>query len=170
MWPLYFLSVWLHILAATVWVGGMLFLSFVIIPLLRHPEISLHRTRLLSLLGLRFRVIGWVALATLFLTGLYNIAARGFTLRDAFNGLLWEGEFGRTLAEKLTTFGIILIVSALHDFWVGPKVTTLAQRSGNPSPEAERWRKAAAWLGRLNLLLALLMVALGVMLVRGRPF
>jgi hypothetical protein len=28
----------------------------------------------------------------------------------------------------------------------------------------------AAWLGRLNLLLALLMVAFGVMLVRGRPF
>jgi len=170
MWSLYFLSVWLHILAATLWVGGMLFLSLVIVPLLRHPEISPHRTRLLSFLGLRFRAIGWLALATLFLTGLYNIAARGFTLQDAFNGLLWEGEFGRTLMEKLTTFGIILLVSALHDFWVGPKVTALAKQFGNPSPEVERWRKLAAWLGRLNLLLALLMVAFGVMLVRGRPF
>lgn len=168
MRSLYFFSVWLHILAATVWVGGMLFLSFVLIPLLRHPELQPHRALLVSLIGVRFRVIGWVALAVLLVTGLYNIAARGFTLQDAFNGTLWLGEFGRTLAEKLVTFGIILLVSALHDFWVGPKAMALVQR-GNPSLESERWRKVAAWLGRVNLVLALLMVAFGIMLVRGRP-
>ncbi len=169
MWSLYFFSVWLHILAATVWVGGMLFLSFVLIPLMRHPEMKPLRAPLVHLIGIRFRIIGWMALAVLLVTGLYNIAARGFTLQDAFNGTLWSGEFGRTLAEKLTTFGIVLIISALHDFWVGPKVMVLTQK-GNPSPESESWRKAAAWLGRVNLVLALLMVTFGIMLVRGRPF
>jgi len=89
----------------------------------------------------------------------------------------FAGETGEDVADKTqsgqgedVTFGIILLVSALHDFWVGPKVTALAKQFGNPSPEVERWRKLAAWLGRLNLLLALLMVAFGVMLVRGRPF
>jgi putative copper export protein len=165
---LYFLSDWLHIIAAAIWVGGMIFLSAVVVPLLRHPEIQPHRSRLISLLGLRFRVIGWVALTTLLVTGLYNIFARGFTLQDALSGSLWEGEFGRTLVEKLFTFVIIILLSAAHDFWVGPKVSLLAQK-GN-SAELERWRKAASWLGRINLLLALLMVAFGVMLVRGHPF
>ncbi|GBC98453.1 hypothetical protein HRbin17_00965 [bacterium HR17] len=169
MWSLYFLAVWLHVLAATVWVGGMLFLSFVVIPTLRHPEVQPHRVKLLSLMAVRFRVIGWIALTTLLITGLFNVAARGFTVRDAFTGLLWEGEFGQTLAEKLTTFAVIVLLSAAHDFWVGPKATASAQQ-GNPSADLERWRKAAAWLGRINVALALLMVAFGVMLVRGRPF
>jgi len=169
VWSLYFLSVWLHIIAAAVWIGGMLFLALVIVPLLRHPEIQPHRAKLLSLLGLRFRIVGWITLATLLVTGLYNVFARGFTLQDAFTGSLWEGDFGQTLAEKLVTFGFILLLSALHDFWIGPKASALARQS-NPPEELERWRKAASWIGRINLLLALLMVALGVMMVRGRPF
>ncbi|MCS7265231.1 MAG: DUF4149 domain-containing protein [Armatimonadetes bacterium] len=169
MWSLYFLSVWLHIIAATVWVGGMLFLAFVIVPLLRHPEIQPQRAKLLSLLGLRFRIIGWITLAILLVTGLYNVFARGFTFQDVFAGSLWEGEFGQTLAEKLVTFGVILLLSALHDFWVGPKASALAKQ-GNPSENLEKWRKAASWIGRINLILALWMVALGVMMVRGRPF
>jgi len=170
MRSLYFLSVWLHILAAATWVGGMMALAFVVIPALRDPELQPVRAKALHLMGLRLRVVGWVSLAVLLVTGLYNVAAHGFGLSDAFTGVLWKGAFGRTLAEKLSTFVVLVLLNAAHDFWVGPKVTALALRSGNPSAEGEKWRKAALWLGRLVFLLSLWMVALGIMLVRGRPF
>jgi hypothetical protein len=35
------------------------------------------------------------------------------------------------------------------------------------SPQARRWRRAASWMGRLNLLLALAVLAIAVALVRG---
>lgn len=166
-YPLYTLFVWIHILAAMIWIGGMAFLALVVIPSLRHPKLSPVRDHAIQQIGFRFRVIGWGALTALFLTGILNLWARGYTLNDLMTGRLWQGMFGRTLAEKLTLFGMILLISALHDFWVGPKAVA-ATLQGNPGGRG--WWKASSWLGRINLLLGLLTVLLGILLVRGRIF
>ncbi len=169
MSALYFLSVWLHLFAAAVWVGGMVFLSLGFLPALRHPDLQPVRSTALRLVGLRLRVIGWASLLVLLLTGIYNLGARGYGWSDLLTGQLWTGTFGRTLLEKVTTFVLLVIVNALHDFWVGPKVTALARQNA-PAEVVEGWRKAATALGILTLLLSLWLIALGIMLVRGRPF
>ena len=46
MRTLYLVSVWLHILAAMAWVGGMLFLVAVLVPLLRTPAMRPQATAL----------------------------------------------------------------------------------------------------------------------------
>jgi putative copper export protein len=38
MLGIYLLSVWLHIMAAVVWVGGTIFLVIVLVPAIRRPE------------------------------------------------------------------------------------------------------------------------------------
>jgi len=165
---LYLLSVWLHLLAAIVWIGGMLFLVGVLVPATRLPEYRSVAPGLIQWTGRRFRLIGWTCLGLLILTGAFNLAHRGFGWGEVWSGRLWEGPFGHTLGVKLLLVAFILLLSALHDFVVGPRATALWQE--NPgSPEALRLRRRAGWIGRLNLVLALIVVALGVMLVRGGP-
>jgi uncharacterized membrane protein len=165
---LYLLSVWLHILAAAVWIGGMIFLTLVLVPVTRMPG---HRDIAPSLIhhtGIHFRRVGWVSLGLLVASGAFNLAYRGLGWADLWGGRLWEGPFGRTLGVKLLLVAAILLMSTLHDFFLGPKATTL-WRENPDSPEAIWSRRWASWVGRINLLLGLAAVALGVSLVRGGP-
>jgi len=63
----------------------------------------------------------------------------------------------------------VLVVSAVHDFSVGPRASVAIQRDPG-SPEAERLRRQASLMGRGNVLLALALVAVAVTLVRGSPW
>ncbi len=66
----YEVSVSLHILAACVWVGGMIFLAAVVLPILRQPGYRSVAVPLIQAAGIRFRWVGWMALGTLVLTGI----------------------------------------------------------------------------------------------------
>src|SRR3972149_3975245 len=127
----YLLSVPRHLLAAAVWIGGMVFLGLVLIPVIRRPEHRGVAANLIHWTGLRFRMVGWGCLAVLLVTA-------------------------------------ILFLSAFHDFHVGPRATEI-WRDKPDSPEAKRLRVQASWIGRLNLVLALIVFALGVVLARGGP-
>lgn len=165
---LYLLSVWLHILAAATWIGGMLFLAFVVIPVTRQPEYRGAAAGLIEQTGKRFRWIGWICLGVLLLSGLFNLAYRGYHWADLWTGRLWRGPFGHALGIKLFLVALILLSSALHDFIIGPR--TMAVWQAQPtSLEAQHLRRQASWMGRINLLLSLAVVALAVMLVRGGP-
>jgi len=165
---LYLLSIWLHILAAATWIGGMLFLVFVVIPVTRQPEYRGAAAGLIQQTGRCFRWVGWICLGLLLLSGLFNLAYRGYSLDDVWSGRLWQGPFGRALGIKLSLVALIFLSSAVHDFFIGPRTMTVWQAQPN-SPEAQRLRRQASWMGRINLLLSLAVVALAVILVRGWP-
>ncbi len=166
MHTLYLVSVWLHIIAAMTWMGGMLFLVTVVVPMLRKPELRERAAELFHTLGLRFRTVGWVALVTLVVTGTTNILFRGFTFLQILNGEVFRGPWGHNLAMKLTLVLIVLVLGAAHDFWLGPRATKIALADPNGAAR-ERSRKIASYMGRITMLLALLIVALAVTLVRG---
>lgn len=166
MRSLYLLSVFFHILAAVLWIGGMVFLAAVLVPVIRRPEHQRMAASLIQWTGTRFRVVGWVSLSVLLLTGAFNLAYWDVAWADVLSAHVLQGPFGRMLGVKLVLVIVILLLSAVHDFRIGPRATALWQ--ANPdSPEAARLRSVASWLGRLNLLLGLVAVAVGVTLVRG---
>ena len=78
---LYIVSVWTHIVAATIWIGGMLFLVLVLIPALRGLDNRGLAATLVHHVGVRFRGIGWLSLLLLVLTGAVNLAMRVFVGR-----------------------------------------------------------------------------------------
>jgi hypothetical protein len=67
---------------------------------------------------------------------------------------------------KLVIFGLVLIISAVHDFWLGPKASELMDQAPD-SKETQRYRKASSWAGRLNLLAGLIILYYAVSLVSG---
>ncbi|MDR7482865.1 MAG: CopD family protein [Armatimonadota bacterium] len=170
---MYQVVVFLHLLATVVWIGGMVFLALVAIPPLRRLP-DAQRAALVTAMGMRFRVVGWVAIVVLIATGTLTLAYRGVSWEAVTTGRLWETPFGRILAWKLAFVGAMLVLSALHDFVIGPASTRLAQAGYDSTPpqphrQALALRRLAAWIGRLNLLLALGALLLAVALVRGLP-
>jgi uncharacterized membrane protein len=165
---IYVLSVFLHITAAIVWLGGMLFLVLVIMPALRGPGFRETRLSLVTAVGKAFRPIGWACLIVLGVTGFVNLHFRGMSAILSETSF-WRGSFGQVLAAKLVVVALLLALSAAHDFWVGPRALSAAEQQPG-SADHIRWRLCATWMGRLTALLALLAVLLGVLLVRGRPW
>ncbi|HEY8393404.1 MAG TPA: DUF4149 domain-containing protein [Thermaerobacter sp.] len=153
--------VFLHIMSAMFWVGGILFLSLVIVPAARRYD-DATRSRLLVDVGRRFRVAGWIALGVLALTGLIQMSARGATASNVLDGSFFSGPFGRVLGTKLIFVLLMVLATAVHDFVAGPAAERAAQEGGDP----RRLRRTAGWLARVTALLALIVVALAVDLVR----
>lgn len=161
---LYYLNVTIHLLAAMFWLGGMFFIAVVGAPALREIESAEQRALLFGRLGERFRSSGWVAIAVLLVTGVLNLRFRGFlSMRTLGSAEFWGTLYGHTLAWKLGAVSVMLVVSALHDFVLGPRASRF--RAG--SPEAIRARRRAAWLARLNALAGVVVVIAAVRLARG---
>ena len=169
---IYLISVYTHILAAMIWIGGMLFLTLIAFPTVRALEASGGAGRLVRLMGRRFRDIGWVCIALLIVSGLTNLWYRGVRWDSLLSSQFWRSSWGQLLAVKLTVVLAMLINSVWHDFVLGPRATRLMEthvNSGTRPAEVQRLRRQTAWLARLNLLLGLVVIALAVMLVRGLP-
>jgi uncharacterized membrane protein len=160
----YYIVVTIHVLAALLWLGGMFFLGLVGAPVLRRIEPPELRQQLFHSLGLRFRKVGWWAIAVLVASGVALLHFRGFLNRDVFgNSRFWTTPTGIALAVKLTSVIVILTLSAIHDFSMGPA----AGRARAGSDEAVRLRRRAAMFARVNGLLALILVVAAVRLARG---
>jgi len=161
---LWYASVTLHVLAAMVWIGGMLFLALVGAPALRELDDPALRSRLFRAIGARFRTVGWASIAVLLVTGVVNLHARGLLRGDVLgSGRFWSTPMGVALAWKLALVAAMIGLAAIHDFWLGPA----ASRGGPGSPAAARARVVAAWTARVNAVLAIALVWVAVGLARG---
>jgi putative copper resistance protein D len=136
--------VWLHVVAAAVWLGGLAFSAHLLVPTLLRGDRAV-----LALLG-RARVSAWAALALLLVTGLEN-------LRQVGLGRPW-------VMAKLLAVMILLALAAHRDFALVPRATSEIERGTPPGLALSGLR----WLDRILLLLALVVVFLGVGVARGR--
>ena len=81
---------WLHVLAVAVWLGGMLFIAFVVVPVTRGLPDPALRGRLVREMGRRFRTVAWAAVAVLIATGLANLWAAPYLLRAGRSRGFWR--------------------------------------------------------------------------------
>ena len=96
-WPT--IRLFLHVLAATIWVGGQLTLAG-LVPGLRAISPDAPRT-----VARRFNSIAWPAYGVLVATGIWNILA----LKPD-----WSSEYGTTLIVKLAVVGVSGVTAFLH--------------------------------------------------------
>lgn len=157
----YVATVALHVLAAVVWLGGMLFFA-IAAPVLRGVEDDGLRAKLFDGIGRRFRVVGWACVAVLVLTGIEQLRLRGWWGSDFWGRDFVSTALGSRLAWKLSLVALLLAVQATHDFWIGPR----AGRAAPGTADARALRRRAAWLARMNALLAVALVYAAVRLTR----
>jgi uncharacterized membrane protein len=152
----YLVSVWIHLLAVVAWLGGSLFLVWVLVPAVRNPELEESTGELIRLTVRRFFWVVWGSFAVLGITGGVLLYHHGWLTPYALEDSdFWESPVGTVLAWKLGLFGSILGLSVLHDFVLGPF-----------SRAAGRHRRWKTWIARIKLLLGLVAAALGVALSR----
>lgn len=165
MSSLYYANITIHVLASMLWLGSMLFLGLIGAPVLRGVEPPALRQRLFQEMGLRFRSTGWWTIAVLVVTGVINLHYKGWLRWDGVFGSteFWRTPVGHTLALKLAAVALMMTVSAVHDFVLGPR----AGRATPGSDEAIALRRRAAQIARANALLGVLIVAIAVRLARG---
>ena len=89
----------LHVLAATIWVGGQIALA-ALVPMLRRLGAEIPRAA-----ARRFNLVAWPAFAVLVITGIWNIIA----VHSRING-----SYETTLVVKLIVVAVSGITAALH--------------------------------------------------------
>ena len=136
---------WVHVLSAVTWLGGMLFIALILVPVTRRVQDPLLRVDLITQTGKRFRTVGWIALGLLVATGVVILLRRPWLLRAP----AFQFKAGLVL--------LTLALSALHDFVLGP-------RAGRLPPSATGPRKRLTRIARLNVLIVLTIVLLGLSL------
>lgn len=162
----YYLSVFIHVVSAIFWIGGMLFTAAVLVPASRHKILKNKKGALFTVIGKKFSRISWFLFLVLITTGITNLLARGYAWGDLVSAEFWLSAFGRTLMIKLHLFAAVLIVSGIHDFFAGPRAARLIDEQPD-APETDKMRKWSSWLGRINLLLGLGILYYAMKLLRG---
>ncbi len=150
----------LHLLAAVTWVGGMVFLSLVLAPLVRSRKAVPEFMALFRSAALRFRPVVWIAMAILLITGPMLLSHRGLSVMAP---AAWPG----IVSMKLTLVALLLFLTVLHDLVFGPQVSRVSAIAESQRTTGERVTfKSARWLPRLSLLIALAVVVAAAMLAR----
>jgi copper resistance protein D len=150
----------LHILSAVAWIGGMVFLSLVLVPVVRKRSAIPEYVVLFRFLALRFRLVVWGAMFVLLVTGPFLLLQRNISF---MNPATWP----QVVAVKLGLVAGLFFSTFLHDLLLGPKVSQVTA-----IPEAKRtaWEQvlvgSARWLPRLSLLIALAIIVAAVILAR----
>src|SRR3990170_1013183 len=104
---------WAHLVSAMFWVGGMAFATFVLMPALKKEGGLALITQVMPRVVARFRILVWVAISVLVLTGLLNLQFVGV------NAALLGSRWGLYFFIKIGLVAALLIVFLMAPRLVG---------------------------------------------------
>ncbi len=142
-----------HILVASFWIGGMLFMVLALSPYVRKlPEDV--AVKAYQEVGKRYSFWGTViGLPVLFITGVLNMKTMGVGFSDLMNS---SNSYASTLHHKIHLFILTVILAFVHDFYVGPR-----------SHLSKKFKITARVIGIINLILGISIIYLAARLRMG---
>jgi uncharacterized membrane protein len=161
--PLWALSLtyWLHMLATVAWLGGLAALSILVLPSARGTLETGAYSRLLEGIQRRLDPLGWLCLAVLVGTGLFQMSAN-----PNYQGFLAiNNRWAVAILTKHVLFFAMAAASAYLSWGVLPALRRAALRQArhlaadNQPQELQRLQQQEALLLRLNLLLGVVILA-----------
>lgn len=157
-------TLWLHVIAAVVWVGGNLILAMVIVPHFKQSLPPVQRIQLLTQIGKRFEPVVWGCVGVLFFTGIVNI----FFAVDLTTATPISNAFMRTLLIKIVLFFVLVILTVLHSMIFAPRLAAavetldpaLEELPSEVKPLRTQMSVISSLMGVVSLLILLAAVAL----------
>ncbi len=129
----------LHLLSASIWVGGTVALVFVGVPAVRSLEGEARATAMRTL-GRRWRPLGWGAMGVAILSGLWLTELNGGFTRAAL-----DTDFDRTLIAKSGLVVLLCVGAVLHDFVLGPRLQRELRAGDQQAPVTRQRLIVVGW-------------------------
>ncbi len=154
---------WVHLVSASIWVGGGLFLGVVLAPVLKKTSMSpAERISLMVSVGKRFNHIAIPSLAVLIGTGLYS---SHHLLSNP--QLLLASSYGGFLLAKMALIAAVIIVFAVHVRMIRGEVEARIVSGEMPEREIRALRKKIMILGEVISAVSVAILFLAALLDAG---
>lgn len=157
------LILWAHLIAASIWVGGSIFIGIVLAPLLKTISDSIEgRLSIMIRVGRKFNKIGVPSLIVLIGTGIYN--SIGFIQQPI---LILSTTYGMILLVKIILVIILIITFAVHVRLIRTEVERKIESKQLSGEFLQKLRSKIIMLGRLTVILSLAILLMAALLHSG---
>ena len=154
------LIVWLHLVAASIWVGGSVFIGVILSPMLNTITRTVEeRIVLLIKIGRRFSYIAIPAFGILILTGIYNSKALLFE-----PSTLYQTSYGVILLIKIILVVATLIAYIIHVKIINSETETRIVTGNASKAYIQSIRFKIILLGRTIVILSIMILLLAAFL------
>ncbi len=154
------LIVWLHLVAASIWVGGSIFIGVILSPMLKMiARTAEERLVILMKIGRRFNCIAIPSFGVLVLTGIYN--SKAFLFEPT---TLYQTNYGVILLIKIVLVIATLIAYILHIRITNSETETRIVTGHASATYTQSIRSKVIILGRAIVILSVLILLLAAFL------
>jgi uncharacterized membrane protein len=159
------LSLFVHVTASVLWIGGLLLTMILVWPTMRRGlEDNPALYRLLSGLRKRFYPISNLSLITLIVTGLFQMSSDRY-----YEGFMtFDNLWSRLMLAKHILIGMMALAGLVLQYGVAPaleRTSLLLEKEKGDDLTTETWdelRRREVWLTWFNALLGLSILGLSV--------
>lgn len=157
------LIMWAHLVAASIWVGGSIFIGIVLAPLLKTISDSVEgRLSIMIRVGRKFNTIGVPSLIILIITGIYNSV--GVIVKPS---LILSTSYGIILLIKVILVILLIIIFAIHVRLIRTEVERKIESKNLSGDHLQKLRSKIIMLGRLTVILSLAILLMAALLRSG---
>lgn len=154
---------WIHLVSASIWIGGSLFLGVVLSPLLKTMSNSIEeRLQIMIRIGKRFNKIAVPSLIILIGTGLYNSH-----MLLAKPDLLVATSYGIFLLAKIILVILLIITYVIHVRIIRKDVEDQIMTNTMSSNQIQKLRKKIIILGEITVVLSIIILFFAALLDAG---
>ncbi|HEY7572811.1 MAG TPA: CopD family protein [Nitrososphaeraceae archaeon] len=157
------LVIWVHLICASIWVGGSIFLGLILAPMLGSITSSMEeRLSIMIRVGRRFNIVALPSLLVLVLTGLYN--SRAYLAEPS---MLVRTDYGIILLIKIIVVIGVLITYFIHIKLLGNDVEKKIKTENVYSLYVQSIRSKIIILGRITVIMSIVVLLLAAILRSG---
>ena len=157
------LIMWAHLVAASIWVGGSIFIGIVLAPLLKTISDSVEgRLSIMIRVGRKFNKIAVPSLIILIATGIYN--SLGIIAKPEN---ILSTNYGIVLLIKVILVIVLIVTFAIHVRLIRKEIETKIESKQMAEELVQKVRSKIIMLGRITVLVSVAILLLAALLHSG---